>query len=316
LFGLYAFDRQIHKYDQDQPEVVSVLRNFRAVLDEYPERMAVGEVISLDMALRYVGNDKLHLAFNFDFLRQPWNAASFHRSILSYIRQLPADAQPCFVLGNHDVNRFPSRFGGGNHSDNRTKVAATLLLTLPGTPFIYYGEEIGMQNTPIPRAEIQDPPGRRFWPFYKGRDPARTPMQWTADKNSGFTTGIPWLRLNKDFMQRNVSTQSADPKSVLNYYRKLISLRRITPSLRQGNYQSVPGKSNQVLAYLRQNRSETCLIMLNFEDRACNFRIPDPPAGTAWDLRLSSIREEPQRSTGGEFRLHTLEACIFAAVRG
>lgn len=315
LFGLYAFDRQIHKYDLDQPEVISVLQDFREVLDEYPERMAVGEVIDLDMALRYVGRDKLHLAFNFDFLRQPWNAALFHRSILRYIRRLPSDAQPCFVLGNHDVNRFPSRFGAGIHSDNRTKVAATLLLTLPGTPFIYYGEEIGMQNTPIPRADIQDPPGRRFWPFYKGRDPARTPMQWTADKNSGFTTGIPWLRLNKDFQIRNVSTQNANPESILNYYKKMISLRRITPSLRQGSYQPVTGKPSQVLAYLRQYSSENCLVILNFKNRNINFLIPQPPADTVWDLRLSSRRAEPVRSSGGEFTLHPLEACIFSAIQ-
>ncbi len=315
LFGLYAFDRQVHKYDFDQPEVISVLQDFRAVLDEYPERMAVGEVIDLDMALRYVGRNKLHLAFNFDFLRQPWNPALFHRSILRYIRHLPSDAQPCFVLGNHDVNRFPSRFGAGIDSDNRTKVAATLLLTLPGTPFIYYGEEIGMQNTPIPRAEIQDPPGRRFWPFYKGRDPVRTPMQWTAEKNSGFTTGIPWLRLNKDFHIRNVTTQNANPESVLNYYKKMINLRKITPSLRQGSYQPVTEKPTRVLAYLRQYSSENCLVILNFKNRNVNFLIPKPPMDTVWDLRLSSRRAEPVRSTGGEFKLRPLEACIFSAIQ-
>ncbi len=125
------------------------------------------------------------------------------------------------MLSNHDFPRHPSRWAGG---DGRAKAIAALVLTLPGTPYLYYGEELGMPETALRRRDIVDPPGQRFWPFFKGRDGARTPMPWTPE--GGFTTGTPWLPLGPDVATRNVAVQKADPHSVWNTYRKLLALRR------------------------------------------------------------------------------------------
>ncbi|HJW82734.1 MAG TPA: alpha-amylase family glycosyl hydrolase, partial [Anaerolineae bacterium] len=169
-FGLRDYDRQRHFYHQNLPETHAMWKGFRRLLDEYPQRMAVGEV-ELDGAEAYYGNggDELHLAFNFGLLRLPWNARAIQRVIADWEARLPGGAWPCWVLSNHDVKRHISRWGSGALAEARAKLAAAMLLTLRGTPFMYYGEEIGLREGRIPRREIVDPPGRRYWPFYTGR---------------------------------------------------------------------------------------------------------------------------------------------------
>ncbi len=310
LSGLRGFDRQVHIYDWDLPDNELALREIRAVLDEYTGRMAVGEVPSFDMAIRYVGTGKLHLAFNFEFLRQPWEPAAFWKTVQIYQDRMPKDAWPCFTLGNHDVERFPTRFDAGSSTDARTKVAATLLLTQRGTPFIYYGEEIGMRNTPIPRSEIQDPPGRRYWPFYRGRDPERTPMQWNSSKNAGFSMAKPWLRLNKDFLERNVANQDANPHSILNFYRRLLHLRRASVALRRGTFKLLTNPPSRALVYLRETPQETYLVALNFKDSQIMEKLDGQFADNDWDLSLSSVRSDHQRLQADRINLAPLEACL------
>jgi alpha-glucosidase len=313
-FGLRAFDRQKHIYDWDQPEMALALRDIRQVLDAYPERMAVGEVDGLDMAVRFVGDEKLHLAFNFAFTRQPWRPRALQKAILDYADRLPDGAWPCYVLGNHDVSRFPTRFGGGPHSDARTKAAATLLLTLRGTPFIYYGEELGMQNTRLSREEIQDPPGKRYWPFFLGRDPERTPMQWDGEINAGFTNGAPWLRLNPDYRQRNVVAQQADANSVLNFYKQLLRLRKESPALRRGSFTALLKQPTEVLAYLRQTPEQTLLVALNFYGWSVNVKLDEALPEANWELRLTSTPGGPyRRALGQHLTLAPFEACVLEA---
>jgi alpha-glucosidase len=287
-FGLRGYERQHHFYHENLPETHAIWKEFRKLLDQYPERMAVGEV-SPESAAGYYGdgNDELHLAFNFGLLRRPWNPGAFQRIITDWEAHLPAGAWPCWVLSNHDVRRHISRWGSGPRGDARAKVAATLLLTLRGTPFLYYGEEIGIREGKIPRAEIVDPPGRRYWPFYKGRDGCRTPMQWDTGPNAGFTSGKPWLRLSRDVERINVERELTDPDSLLSHYRRLIALRNATPALQRGSYRPVIERPNDVMAYVREHQGQRILVCLNFAARPAQVNLRAVGDGE-WHVLLST----------------------------
>ncbi len=309
--GLRGYDRQKHIYDQNRPELMDVLADLRAIMNAYPGTMTVGEVESLDSAVRYVGPDKLDLAFNFDFLGQRWLPRLFQESILRYEASLPDGTWPCYVLGNHDRDRFPSRFGGGPYADARTKVAATLLLTQRGTPFIYYGEEIGMHNGRLTRDQLRDPLGQRYWPAFAGRDPARTPMQWEAD--GGFSPGVdPWLPLN-DPATRNVAAQEADPRSILSTYRDLLSLRQSAIALREGTTHFLLKRPVEGLAYLRQHPDQTLLVALNFFGWPIDLRLKGPMPASRWTLRFTTVDYDVPRIVGDRMRLAPFEACVLEA---
>lgn len=295
-WGLRPYDQQKHIYDKDRPELHSVLKQLRARLDAYPERMSVGEVMGHDPALAasYVGNgqDGLHQAFNFTFLKLPWKAAAFQQAILEWDQALGKHAWPCQVLNNHDIGRVVSRTGGSGHADARAKVAATLLLTLRGTPYVYYGEELGLPDTPIPRAELVDPPGKRYWPFYKGRDPARTPMPWSSAPHAGFSpegAPAPWLRLNPDWKTRNVAAQQADSSSVWRHYQSLLTLRRDSPVLRRGTWRPLIHAPTQALCYLREYEGQSALVVLNFTACRTDVALDVVLPGGTW-RRIHSTR--------------------------
>ena len=141
---------------------------------------------------------------------------------------------------------------------------ALLLMTTKGTPFIYYGEEIGMKNGRIPRSRIKDPLGKKLWPFYKGRDGARTPMQWNDSPYAGFSSTEPWLPFNNDYLDKNVESQKKDPASLLNLYRQLISLRRECPALCGGNWMADRDGEKGKFSYTRKQGNEHIHIILNF----------------------------------------------------
>ncbi len=200
------------------------------------ERTSVGELFgdNPELAASYCGDHGLHMVFNFEFTHRRWDPQAFGEAIERADRSLAADGWPCYVLSNHDLPRHVTRYGG-RHPDEVARVAAALLLTQRGTPFVYYGEEIGLPDVPLRRDQLVDPPGRRYWPFYKGRDPNRGPMPWDTGLNAGFTRGAPWLPLRSDHGTLNVETQRRDPRSVWSFYRDLLRLRRDTPALRRGN---------------------------------------------------------------------------------
>lgn len=317
-FGLRAYDRQQHIYDRKQPEMMDVLRDIRSLLDEYSDRMTVGETGDLESAVNYIGADKLHLAFNFDFNAQgksalPWLPRHFQTVVQKYEARLAADSWPCYVLSNHDTPRHASRLGGGPYADARAKVAATLLLTQRGTPFLYYGEELGMQSTRIPRNELQDPVGLRYWPIYIGRDPSRTPMQWNSDRYAGFSNHKPWLRVNADYRHRNVTEQTEDPPSVLSYYRRLIRLRREAPALRQGTIKFLQKRPVEGLAYLREAPEQTYLVALNFFGQEITLKVDEALPHPYWQLRLSTAFGEHRRVRGNTIKLGPFEACLLEA---
>jgi alpha-glucosidase len=279
--------------DEDWPEVHQILRGFREVLDEYEARMAIGEVWILDprRMVQYYGqgDDELDLAFNFAFLRASWSARAFHEQVELFEGLLPAAAWPDYTLSNHDNPRAISRYapeGDLVRGRGRARVAALMLLTLRGTPFLYQGEEIGMADGPIPPDRIVD---------VAGRDPQRTPMQWDNSRNGGFTTGDPWLPVNPESASVNVASQRGDADSMLELYRALIRIRRASPALRRGSYQSVPGVPDDVFAYIRELGAERWLVALNFSDETRQVDLSNAVRESA-ELRLCRSTD-PSRST-------------------
>ncbi len=260
------YGRQVHLYDEDQPEVHDIIRSWRRILNQYGERTMVGEVYILDAArvAPYYGNgqDELPLAFNFSFMWSPWDAAAFRAQVDQIEATLPPDAQPTYVLSSHDAPRHRTRFDDPQWGEARARVAVMMLLTLRGTPFLYYGEEIGMRDVPIPEARICDPVGKRFPAI--GRDPERTPMQWSAAHAAGFSTAQDtWLPIGPDFESVNVERQARDPHSLLSFYRRLIWYRKQAAALTRGTYQPLDGPRDTFI-YLREHAGERLVVALNF----------------------------------------------------
>jgi alpha-glucosidase len=285
--GLVGFDRQRHLYDGDQPEMIPLLQELRAILDSYPERYAVGETFNAtpEKALRYTGPDRLHAAFSFDFTSSPlsyrWNPAWLLERIMRREAAFTGEHWPTTVLSNHDTPRSATRYAR-SEEDALAAIAMTLLLTLRGTPFLYYGEEIGMRDIRLRRGEIMDPPGKRFWPLYKGRDGCRSPMQWDDSPFAGFSSTQPWLPVHPNYPARNVAAQEADPASLLNLTRRLIALRKETPALRRGEFVPLTARPRRVLAYLRRTAEQSVLVALNFSARAAHEPLPPEVAAQRW----------------------------------
>ncbi len=247
-------------FSTDQPEVHDIVRMMRAVMDEYEHRVMIGEIyLPVDALVTYYGENGsgAHLPFNFQLIVLPWDAREIAGAISAYEGALPEGGWPNWVLGNHDKSRIASRVG-----EPQARVAAMLLLTLRGTPTLYYGDELGMHDVAIPPEEVQDPQELNVPGLGLGRDPERTPMQWDASEGAGFTTGSPWLPIPSDSSIRNVELERADPDSMLSFYRRLITLRRAEPALAVGNYTPLVAQGD-VLAYLRESGNSRFLVVLN-----------------------------------------------------
>jgi alpha-glucosidase len=243
----------------------------RRLLDEYRERVLIGEIyLPLERLMQYYGADLqgAHLPFNFQLLSAPWDAAHLTGLIAEYERLLPEGAWPNWVLGNHDRPRIASRVAPA-----QARVAAMLLLTLRGTPTIYYGDELGMRNVSIPPGEVQDPFERRVPGLGLGRDPIRTPMQWSAAPQAGFTSGQPWLPVSSDHEIVNVAAQRQDPKSMLALYTRLIALRQAEPALQTGSLR-IPGTKEVFADVLIYVRGDSFLMALNLGGRPQRVQLP------------------------------------------
>jgi alpha-glucosidase len=296
-FALRPYDRQRHLYDFNQLDNLDVMRQIRATVDAHTGRVTIGEIHAPPRgdpeisAAYYANGAGLHMAFDFAFLFSPWRARAFAAAIDRWERALDPDHTPFnwpnYTLSNHDQPRAISRHATGDEEETlaRARVAAALLLTLRGTPFIYYGEEIGMRNGRIPRRRIQDPFGKPYWPIYKGRDGERTPMQWSAEVQGGFTTGEPWLPVNPDSAMVSVAAQQDDPKSMLNWYRTLIALRKREVALRTGSHRRLSASRSQTLCYLRETEGNSVFVALNFARSQQVIALPDEGA---WRVLLGS----------------------------
>ncbi len=267
-----------HIYTRNMPETHPIIARMRKVLDQYPERMMVGEIYlpNEELVLYYGKNlDEVHLPFNFQLITTPWTARDVRRAVDAYEAALPAGAWPNWVLGNHDRPRVASRVGAA-----QAPAANMLLLTLRGTPTCYYGDEIGMHDVRIPKELIQDPPALNMPEIADlvGRDPERTPMQWDSSPNAGFTTtGVqPWLPVAEDYRQRNVAAEEQDSRSMLNLYRRLTGLRESEPALNRGEYRPVEAHEEDLFAYERiWEGAGRFVVVLNFGGQEHSLDIGD-----------------------------------------
>lgn len=270
--GDNPYERLLPVYSTDQPEAHEVAAQMRAVADAYDRpRVLIGEIyLPIERLVAYYGHDNrgVHLPFNFQLITLPWDAREIDRAVNAYEGALPGGGWPNWVLGNHDQSRIASRVG-----EAQARVAAVLLLTLRGTPTIYYGDELGLPDVPVPPERMHDPQGLRLGPEFS-RDPARTPMAWDASPHGGFTTGTPWLPLHDDLATRNVAAQRDDPDSTLALYRRLLALRRERRALAVGDFTPIEAHGD-VIGYLREHGGERLLVALNLGNQTQTLDIQD-----------------------------------------
>lgn len=239
LPAVNPYEMQSHIYDKNRPENVGFLEQMRAVMDRHEARALVGEVgesgtKAVEIMAEYTGgSNRLHMAYSFELLSPEYSAAHFRRAIEGFYKGAP-DGVPCWSFSNHDVIRHVTRWSAHGAQDALARQAAALLLAFQGSICLYQGEELGQTETDIEFHELTDPPGKTFWPDYKGRDGCRTPMVWDASANGGFTTGTPWLPVKPPQAARHVAGQVGVPGSVLEFYRAMLAFRRATPALRTG----------------------------------------------------------------------------------
>jgi len=257
-------------YTTDQPEIMEMIAMFRRVSDSFAERVLIGELyLPIERLVTYYGvnGQGVHLPFNFHLILTPWQARTIAALIDQYEAALPPGGWPNWVLGNHDQHRLISRIGAA-----QARVAAMLLLTLRGTPTLYYGDEIGMRDVEIPPDQVQDPFEKNVPGMGLGRDPERTPMQWGASPHAGFTTARPWLPVAAEYEQINVACATDDPTSILTLYRRLIRLRRAEGALAVGAYEGLPAEGD-LLAYIRSHAARRLLVVLNLGAQPQTFEL-------------------------------------------
>src|SRR5688572_6427104 len=313
--GTSAWDRQEHKYDRDQPDFPELIARFRAIVDEVPGRMSVGELFYGGPETSASLSNQNHLVFDWELVRAPWSAAEY-RALLDRRQAIFGDTWPTVVLSNHDQSRHASRLSasaGIGDTDAVARAAAAILLTLRGTPFLYYGEEIGLRDVEVPFDEIIDPPARRVeegWVWWN-RDGCRSPMPWTGEPGHGFTAGRPWIRFGDDADTRNVAAQAPDPPSVLATYRRLIALRQGRASLRRGALRRLDIGGDDILAYIREADGEATLVVANFGQEGATVDLA--PAGPGPWLPIGGSHRDPSSpDAAGSLGSRGLEVVILA----
>jgi len=265
-----------NKYTQALPEVHTALQGLRTVANKY-NAVLIGETWTDNVAQLepYYGaaNDELQMPMDLLLTKLKFSAPVFRE----HIDAVEATGEwPVFVIGNHDIVRSWNRYGDGQHNDQVAKDMAAMFLTLRGTPILYYGDEIGMQNNdPTRREDVKDPIGRLGWPKEKGRDGERTPMQWSSEPNAGFTTGTPWNSIPETYKTYNVADELKDPNSILNWYKQLLALRRSNLALLDGDYFGLNEKDPNVLSYLRKSATDALIVIINMSaaPQTVNFRL-------------------------------------------
>ena len=296
-----VFDR-VHQVDQ--PEVHDVLKDWRRLMESYAgdDRILVGEAyLPLDKIMAYYGDGEgVHLPFNFQLIGARWDAAFLAELIGRYEALLPPGGWPNWVLGNHDRSRVASRFG-----PDAAPLAAMLLLTLRGTPTLYYGDELGLTDVPVPPEMVQDPWEKRVPGFGLGRDPVRSPMPWDEGPGAGFTTGTPWLPLNADCATRNVAVMQKEKNNLLLLTHDLLALRKAEPALHAGAYGLVESRSD-ILTYERVAHGRRLQIVLNMSAAARHTPVPE------YELLLSTRRDRAGEMGEKLMRLRPHEGIVLA----
>jgi alpha-glucosidase len=254
-----------NRYNTNLPEVHEELQKLRKVADE-SGAVLIGETWTSDVAEldRYYGQNgnELQMPMDFMFMMVDKLSPSEFRRQIAAVES--AHGWPVFVIGNHDKVRSYNRYGDGKHNDAIAKLMGAFYLTIRGTPIMYYGEEIGMENNdPASKEEVKDPIGRTGWPEEKGRDGERTPMQWNTAPNAGFSKANPWLPVPPSYQTHNVATESKDPNSILSLYKKVLALRHTNEALLEGTYTALNEENPNVMSYLRSYKGKAVLVALN-----------------------------------------------------
>ncbi|MGD1949463.1 MAG: alpha-glucosidase [Leptolyngbyaceae cyanobacterium] len=290
-----------HLYDKNLPANHQIIREIRAILDEYGDRVLIGETF-IDNRLydsvifHGVNNDELHLAITFEFPFSPWYPGYLQREIEKNEITIQPSAWPCYFLDNHDIPRHLSRWIECSlcvDSEAIAKAAATLLLTVRGTPLLYYGQELGMvDNNDIPDDKLQDRAvvQSETDETPSSRDGARTPMQWDRSAHAGFSFGKdvdPWLPVHENYLEVNVETALQQPDSILNFYRQLLRVRKQSDALRLGKWRTLLHYPHEHMVYARETKTETVLIAINFSYEQ-PFIIDDPIDRESWTVLLST----------------------------
>lgn len=306
-----VYDFQVHKNDRNQPESHSIYKELRKLLDKH-EAMAVGEIYlnegktESELSASYLGNngDELNLAFDFSVMNAKFNAKDFLKILIKQYSSVSNKGWPCHVLSNHDRSRVLTRLAGG--SIEKAKVLAAMLLTQKGTPFIYYGDEIGMSDGALTKKQVLDPVGKKYWPFNKGRDGFRTPMQWDRTKYAGFSETEPWLPVNENSRLVNVYRQEEQQSSLLNFYRRLISLRSREEALYAGEWLPTDAGSN-ILAYYRVGKKSRFFIALSFSGSVARCQVND---NSRFEIAFSTHRQRDDRLSIKDIALYPYEVLI------
>ncbi len=307
--GQPEIEKFLQLHSADQPDIHDVVRGLRGVLDAYEDRVLIGEIyLPLERLVTYYGQHMggTHLPFNFQLLQTPWNARMIASVVKEYESVLPPGSWPNWVLGNHDKPRIAARIGLA-----QARIAAMLLLTLRGTPTMYYGDEVGIAQVSIPPERVQDPWEHNEPGLGLGRDPQRTPMPWDASPVSGFTAGTPWLPLNAEAPNCNVDRLSQDDKSILSLYRRLIALRRGCLALSTGSYANLELKGGEdLLAYERACGSDRFLVVLNLGHEPRSAECGRFEGAT---VEMSTFLDREHETLGRELGLRANEGVILRA---
>ena len=259
----YAY--QYHWYNNTQPENIGFLRRLRALMDEFSEVAALGEISSEDSLLtmsEYTGGDRLHMGYSFELLTPDFSVEHVRRTVRELESKM-TEGWPCWSISNHDSQRVVSRWGGPNPPAHLAPMLSAMACSLRGSICVYQGEELGLPEAEIPFEQLQDPYGIAFWPNFKGRDGCRTPMPWSAHTHGGFSRARPWLPVPEAHLALNVDRQTAATDSPLQRFRRFLGFRRAQPALRWGEVRMLDG-AEPVLAFERRLDAERVCAWFNF----------------------------------------------------
>lgn len=291
----YAF--QYHWHNNTQPENLEFLAELRALLDQYPDVAALGEISSEDSlatTAEYTRAGRLHMGYSFELLTKDCSAAYIRQTAENLEAKL-TEGWPCWAISNHDVERVVSRWGGGRPSPLLARQLTALLCSLRGSVCVYQGEELGLPEAELPFEALQDPYGIAFWPKFKGRDGCRTPMPWAEREDAGFSTGRPWLPVPAEHLPLAVARQEAEPDSTLNSFRRFMHWRRQQPALCRGEIQFLE-TPEPVLAFVRRHQGQAVLAVFNLDGAPASVSLPDLPGLRVLDGHgLPSGRRDGER---------------------
>ncbi|WP_130619233.1 alpha-glucosidase family protein [Dyella amyloliquefaciens] len=278
----YAF--QYHYYNNTRPENIAFLEDLRALMDQYRDVAAIGEISSEDSlatTAEYTSGRRLHMGYSFELLTDDFSAAYIRGTVQNLEAQM-LEGWPCWAISNHDVSRVLTRWGNGDASPRLANLLSAMVCSLRGSVCVYQGEELGLTEADVPFESLQDPYGITFWPTFKGRDGCRTPMPWNGGINAGFSLGEPWLPVPAEHRALAVSLQEAASDSALNGFRAFMAWRKTQPALRWGSIRFLD-TPEPVLAFTRQHGDDTVLVAFNLSKDTVSLPLPGVGRTTSID---------------------------------